>query len=117
MWDLPGPGLEPVSPALAGRFLTTEPPGKSWARDFHFKIIRGIDSLSVLVTEAVIFMLVAEAGSPGQLGCLHHGPPWAAAKHHLPGTPSWECWTPALCPQQGALGMAMSREHGVWKPC
>ena len=28
MWDLPGPGLEPVSPALAGRFLTTAPPGK-----------------------------------------------------------------------------------------
>ena len=29
MWDLPGPGLEPVSPALAGRFLTTVPPGKA----------------------------------------------------------------------------------------
>ena len=29
MWDLPGPGLEPVSPALAGRFPTTVPPGKS----------------------------------------------------------------------------------------
>ena len=29
MWDLPGPGLEPVSPALAGRVLTTAPPGKS----------------------------------------------------------------------------------------
>ena len=28
MWDLPRPGLEPVSPALAGRFLTTEPTGK-----------------------------------------------------------------------------------------
>ena len=28
-WDLPGPGLKPVSPALAGRFLTTAPPGKS----------------------------------------------------------------------------------------
>ena len=28
MWDIPGPGLEPVSPALAGRFLTTAPPGK-----------------------------------------------------------------------------------------
>ena len=26
---LPGPGLEPVSPALAGGFLTTVPPGKS----------------------------------------------------------------------------------------
>ena len=29
MWNLPGPGLEPVFPALAGRFLTTGPPGKS----------------------------------------------------------------------------------------
>ena len=28
MWVLPGPGLEPVSPALAGRFSTTSPPGK-----------------------------------------------------------------------------------------
>ena len=28
MWDLPSPGLEPVSPALAGRFSTTAPPGK-----------------------------------------------------------------------------------------
>ena len=28
MWDLPGPGTEPVSPALAGGFLTTVPPGK-----------------------------------------------------------------------------------------
>ena len=28
MWDLPGPGLEPVYPALAGRFSTTAPPGK-----------------------------------------------------------------------------------------
>ena len=29
MWDLPGPGIEPVSSVLAGRFLTTAPPGKS----------------------------------------------------------------------------------------
>ena len=28
MWYLPEPGLEPVSPALAGGFLTTAPPGK-----------------------------------------------------------------------------------------
>ena len=28
MWDFPGPGLEPVSPALAGGFLTSAPPGK-----------------------------------------------------------------------------------------
>ena len=34
MWDLPGPGIEPVSPALAGRFLTTAPPGKSQSGRF-----------------------------------------------------------------------------------
>ena len=28
MWDLPGPGLEPVSPAPAGRLSTAAPPGK-----------------------------------------------------------------------------------------
>ena len=27
-WDPPRPGLEPVSPALAGRLSTTVPPGK-----------------------------------------------------------------------------------------
>jgi len=26
--DLPNPGIEPMSPALAGEFFTTEPPGK-----------------------------------------------------------------------------------------
>ena len=29
MWDLPRPGIKPMSPALAGGFFTTEPPGKS----------------------------------------------------------------------------------------
>ena len=28
MWDLPESGIEPMSPALAGEFFTTEPPGK-----------------------------------------------------------------------------------------
>ena len=28
MWNLPGPGIESLSPELAGGFLTTGPPGK-----------------------------------------------------------------------------------------
>ena len=28
IWDLPRPGIEPMSPALEGGFFTTEPPGK-----------------------------------------------------------------------------------------
>ena len=35
IWDIPGPGLEPVSPALTGGFLTTAPPGKSHYRFLH----------------------------------------------------------------------------------
>ena len=30
MWDPPRPGPKPVSPALAGRFSTTAPPGKPY---------------------------------------------------------------------------------------
>ena len=28
--DLPNPGIEPMSPALAGKFFTTEPPGNPY---------------------------------------------------------------------------------------
>ena len=38
MWDLPRPGLEPVSPALAGRFSTTAPPGKPHLCFFLYKV-------------------------------------------------------------------------------
>ena len=36
MWNLPRLGIEPVSPALAGGFFTTEPTGKPWS--FFFKL-------------------------------------------------------------------------------
>ena len=29
MWKLPRPGIEPMSPTLAGRFVSTVPPGKA----------------------------------------------------------------------------------------
>ena len=41
MWDLPRPGLEPMSPALAGRFSTTAPPGKPLFYSFY-AIVNGI---------------------------------------------------------------------------
>ena len=42
MWDLPGPGLEPMFPALAGGFLTTAPPGKPCS-----KVFKGIIPLNL----------------------------------------------------------------------
>ena len=59
MWDLPRPGLEPVCPALAGRFLTTVPPGKS-SGEFFFQssakewLLRG-NILQLIQAEWVVF--------------------------------------------------------------
>ena len=39
MRDLPGPGSEPMSPALAGRFLTTGPPGKFGNSNFSVTLL------------------------------------------------------------------------------
>ena len=39
MWDLPRPGLKTVSPASAGRFSTTAPPGKPPKNNF-FNVIK-----------------------------------------------------------------------------
>ena len=41
-WDLPRPGLEPVSPALAGRFSTTAPLGKPFFPFFPRGPVKGI---------------------------------------------------------------------------
>ena len=45
MWDLPRPGLEPVSPALAGRFLTTAPPGQPHGISFCNSAFNDITSV------------------------------------------------------------------------
>ena len=44
-WDLPGPGLDPMSPALAGGFLTTAPPGKTFIYFRSPKFHRGPELL------------------------------------------------------------------------
>ena len=42
MWDLPRPGIEPLSPALAGEFLTTVPQGKPSDLK-HFNIYQSVE--------------------------------------------------------------------------
>ena len=50
MWDLPRPGLKPVSPALAGRFSTTAPPGKPcWEFfDYEFNFTTSDQSIQIV---------------------------------------------------------------------
>ena len=60
MWDLPGPGLEPVSLALAGEFLTTAPPGKSLKSMFKlvFKNVQNFSMVQNDVISVLILVLV-----------------------------------------------------------
>ena len=48
MWNLPRLGLEPVSPALAGRFSTTAPPGKP-RKYFLMQLMGQVKFLSLYV--------------------------------------------------------------------
>ena len=50
MWDLPGPGLEPVSPLFAGGFLTTSPPGKPHI----FLLMVSFDQIPQIITNTKI---------------------------------------------------------------
>ena len=47
MWNLPGPGIEPVSPALAGEFLSTVP------REQTFLIVMKSSFTIISVTDHV----------------------------------------------------------------
>ena len=54
MWDLLGPGTEPSSPALEGRFLTTVPPEKSCWGWFKCLCLRGTCTLRGTISEVQI---------------------------------------------------------------
>ena len=69
MWDLPRPGHEPVSPALAGRFSTTAPPGKPLIFFFNpnsdtCKIARsGTNTFILYIKELMLREIVIRANS------------------------------------------------------
>jgi len=48
--DLPDPAIESMSPALAGRFLTTEPPGKSNQDEEDDQISRNLTAEKVVTS-------------------------------------------------------------------
>ena len=60
MWDLPGPGLEPVSPELAGGFLTTVPRGKPTLPVLAFKYFSRDFVPKIIISEAILESLKIE---------------------------------------------------------
>ena len=52
MWDLPGPGIKPVFPSLAGGFLTTVLPGMSLSLSLAF---------GTLITIVLVWMFLCSS--------------------------------------------------------
>ena len=72
VWDLPRPGLEPVSPALAGRLSTTAPPGKPFFFSLSCTLAQFLvghlamsETLLVVIIEEVL--LASSGWGPGML--------------------------------------------------
>ena len=67
MWDLPRPGLEPVFPALAGRFSATAPPGKPI---YVFLIKKNFIHLFIYFWLRWVFIAARGLSSCGERGLL-----------------------------------------------
>ena len=86
--DLPNPRIEPPSPALAGRFLTTEPPGKPVIRAEGG--LRPLCVLSARPAGVVSFCSLPSSGNPlreagwALLQLRAHGWPLPVVPHHTP---------------------------------
>ena len=65
MWNLPGPGIELMSPALTGGFLSTVPPGKSWPVASRYSSLPS-DYTPSLCFKDLIFLIYR----PDHLQCL-----------------------------------------------
>ena len=88
IWDLPRPGLEPVSPALAGRFSTTAPPGKPymgvliesmemkkmiyWSRFSRNSSLQHIGISNIWLSHQDLQMEILKGEVLGHLKCLEH---------------------------------------------
>ena len=55
-WNLPGPGIKLVSPALAGRFFTAEPPGKPAVEFSNWLFIR-LKEFSIISALLRVFII------------------------------------------------------------
>ena len=77
MWDPPGPGIEPMFPALAGGFFTTEPPGKPGYTDFYGSF-RAVVKSTGFGDRVVCFL------APSLTSCE----PWVTYSSSLPKLPN-----------------------------
>ena len=73
MWDLPGSGIEPVSPAPTGGFFATEPPGSPGTHILFFRtrIPEVRHKMSLTVDCRMFSSSVKGVGRSSDFLCLH----------------------------------------------
>ena len=123
MWDLPRPGLEPVSPALAGRFSTTAPPGKpplSVCSD-HLLITRlvkeGSPALNSMRWLNMWQLTLGRWGRQQFINHLHHSPGWRTP-HTRKGHAGAALGSRVNKQWLSEAGFVVTRRWGdLWFPC
>ena len=107
MWDPPGPGIDPTSPALAGRLPTTEPPGKPYPTGAsHYtcwKIYQFLGSASPLLDLPLRrgFTYSWDISDPrfSQHFCVH----CKVIKNFRPARSTWRSWETMAHPSRTFL--------------
>ena len=119
MWDLPIPGLEPVSPALAGRFSTTAPPGKP--HEHFFEASRHIEEIAAALDTASTQEALGwddlsyqnlegyfpRGRTKGEWGSHRLGVTWERAQHVSPLCTN--CGTPLSCREAETIQNPVTR--------
>ena len=129
--DLPDPGVKPTSPALAGVFLTTAPPGKPWPQQGrHFLLPRsGLSGSEWGTSEAGVLWIYLQENWAGQLWSWDGSPgvsfsptPWAISHSrflpHLnqigPCSHNLASYTPALIARPDSRVLPCREPEGLW---
>ena len=96
MWDLPRPGLEPVSPALAGGLSTTAPPGKPSFVSFYGWVIFHCIYVPHLLYPFICRWTLRLLPCPGycKQSCNEHCGTWLFLNYGVLRVYAqyWDCW-------------------------
>ena len=110
VWDLPRPGIKPVSPALAGGFLTTGPPGKSRKLGF----IDTDTGVSVLHAFYIVGTVLNNLMFPQSASSLSFSGT-CVSFHQVIGFPRWLSGKESACLSCKRLRFSSSVEKIAWR--
>ena len=110
LWDLPRLGIQPVSPALAGGFLTTGPPGKSRKLGF----IDTDTGVSVLHAFYIVGTVLNNLMFPQSASSLSFSGT-CVSFHQVIGFPRWLSGKESACLSCKRLRFSSSVEKIAWR--